>query len=89
MACYERVGDRWWRYEQETQTNLFQLQYDFNIDSTQFHPIDGKMEEGKVYTHMKFNIKDTPAEMTQGKPDEVVIEEINPEPKGKKIYSDW
>ena len=33
-------------------------------------------------------MKDTPAEMTQGKPNEVVIEEIKSDPKGMKIYND-
>ena len=74
--------------DKDTQTNLFRLQDEHNIDTTQCHPIDGKVEEGKLYTHMKFNMKDTPTEMTQGKTDEVVIEEIKLDPKGMEIYSD-
>ena len=37
---------------------------------------------------MKFNMEDKPTEVNQGKPAEVVIDEIKPEPKGTKIYSD-
>ena len=87
-AYYERLGEGWRRYEKDTQTNQFRLQDEHNIDITQCHTIDGKVEEGKLYTHMKFNMEDIPTEVNQGKPAEVVIEEIKPEPKGTKIYSD-
>ena len=81
-ACYERVGEGWRRYEKDNQINQFSFQQEHNID------IDGKVEEGKLYIHMKFNMEDIPTEETQGKPAEVVLEKIKPDPKGTKIYSD-
>ena len=34
VACYERVGNRWRRYEKDTQNNLFRLQDEHTIDIT-------------------------------------------------------
>ena len=77
-ACYERLGERWRRYEKDIQINQFRFQKEHNIDTKQCHLIDEKVEEGKLYTHMKFNMEDIPTEVAQGKPAEVVIEEIKP-----------
>ena len=88
VACYERVGDRWQRYEQGNQTNSFRFQNEHSIDIKQCHHIDGKVEGEKLYTHMKFNMNNIPAERTKVKPDAVEIDEITPDPKGTKIYSD-
>ena len=44
-AFYERVGERWRRYEKDNQINQFKFQKEHNIDTRQCHPIDGKVEE--------------------------------------------
>ena len=67
VACYERVGDRWRRYEKDKQINSFQFQKVHSIGIKQCHLIDGKVEGEKLYTHMKFNMNDILAERTKVK----------------------
>ena len=64
---YERVGKGWRRYENANQINQFKIQREQNVDTRQCHPIDGKVEEGRLHTHMKYNMVDELKEGSQGK----------------------
>ena len=88
VACYEKVGKRWRRYEYDNKTKQFRYKREQEIDVGKCHPINGKVEEGRLYMHMKFNIMNEPKEGSQGKAKEQMIEEIEPEQIETKIYSD-
>ena len=87
-ACYERVGYKWRQYVHGNQTNSFHFQSERSIDIRQCHPIDGKVEGDRLYTHMKYNMNDIAVEKSEMKQNSVEIDEITPDYEGTKIYSD-
>ena len=87
-ACYERIGDNWRQYVHDKQANSFHFQREWSIDIRQCHPIDGKVEGDRMYTHMKYNMSDIVLEKSEVKQGVFEIDEITPDSEGTKIYSD-
>ena len=87
-ACYERVGDTWRQYIHVELTNSFHFHSETSIDIRQCHPIEGRVEGDRFYTHMKYNMADVVMTNDDMKLQPAEIDEIKPDCEGTKIYSD-